>query len=104
MSAGATPSPLGKPEELFMWLCGLITGCTYCTALRCRRSECPIWAESGECEANPGYMVGDKRRPGDCLVSCSRCDLLPVPAGTAAARRLKVEEGGAGSKASAGKH
>jgi hypothetical protein len=53
-----------------------------------RRSECPVWAESGECEANPGYMVGNKNRPGDCLVSCARCDLLPAPG--AAARRLKA--------------
>lgn len=47
---------------------------------------------AGECEANPGYMVGTKTNPGNCLASCSRCDLLSTPA-TAAARRLLVPEG-----------
>lgn len=44
------------------------------------RSECPMWAESGECEVNPGYMVGTHAQPGACLASCARCDLARKPA------------------------
>lgn len=54
------------------------------------RSECPVWAESGECQANPGYMIGTKERPGECLVSCSRCDLAPVP--KAGRRSLRADK------------
>lgn len=56
-----------------------------------KRTECPVWAESGECVVNPGYMIGTAARPGDCLASCARCDLLPKPQG-AAARRLLQED------------
>ena len=38
--------------------------------------ECGEWANSGECTANPGFMVGSQRQPGQCLLSCSRCDLM----------------------------
>ncbi|KAI7835426.1 hypothetical protein COHA_010673 [Chlorella ohadii] len=38
---------------------------------------CPGWAEGGECQNNPGYMVGSADRPGACLLSCGRCDLMP---------------------------
>lgn len=38
---------------------------------------CSHWAESGECEDNPTYMVGTKQKPGNCLKSCHRCDLGP---------------------------
>jgi hypothetical protein len=52
--------------------------------------ECPVWAESGECEVNPGFMVGNKREPGACLASCARCDLLPDPTKTGGtSRKLK---------------
>lgn len=47
-----------------------------------------MWAESGECEVNPGFMIGTKTRPGDCLASCGRCDLLPAPFLGGATRRL----------------
>jgi hypothetical protein len=39
--------------------------------------DCPGWAEGGECDHNPGYMVGDDDEPGSCLLSCGRCDLMP---------------------------
>lgn len=37
---------------------------------------CDHWAEAGECESNPGYMVGTKGMPGACVLACNRCDLL----------------------------
>lgn len=37
---------------------------------------CEMWAESGECESNPGFMIGSKGNPGSCLASCARCDLM----------------------------
>lgn len=37
---------------------------------------CPEWAEAGECTQNPTYMVGTRARPGKCLKSCRRCDLV----------------------------
>ena len=37
---------------------------------------CEQWAEEGECQANPSFMVGNKLRPGACLMACKRCDLL----------------------------
>lgn len=40
--------------------------------------ECPGWAEGGECEGNPKFMVGTKEAPGDCLLSCGRCDLMKL--------------------------
>lgn len=44
----------------------------------CKDSEfsCLGWAESGECESNAGFMIGNKGRPGHCLLSCGRCDLM----------------------------
>lgn len=37
---------------------------------------CPGWAETGECETNPVFMVGTADQPGSCLLSCRRCDLM----------------------------
>ena len=37
---------------------------------------CPEWAKSGECTRNPVFMVGNRARPGQCLLSCKRCDLV----------------------------
>ncbi|PNH01678.1 Prolyl 4-hydroxylase subunit alpha-1 [Tetrabaena socialis] len=37
---------------------------------------CPDWAESGECERNLSFMVGSRARPGKCVASCKRCDLV----------------------------
>jgi len=37
---------------------------------------CEVWAADGECTKNNVFMVGDKTRPGSCLVSCKRCDLV----------------------------
>jgi prolyl 4-hydroxylase len=37
---------------------------------------CDTWAATDECTKNAAFMVGDKMRPGNCLVSCRRCDLL----------------------------
>lgn len=39
--------------------------------------SCPDWAQGGECESNPGFMVGQEGQPGTCLLSCNRCDLMP---------------------------
>lgn len=39
-------------------------------------TSCEGWAEAGECDSNPGFMVGIKGDPGKCLLSCGRCDLL----------------------------
>ena len=38
--------------------------------------ECADWAEQGKCETDADRMVGTKMRPGLCLMSCDRCDLL----------------------------
>ncbi|KAG2443592.1 hypothetical protein HXX76_001943 [Chlamydomonas incerta] len=37
---------------------------------------CETWAESGECERNASFMVGSRARPGKCIASCKRCDLV----------------------------
>ncbi|GFR49100.1 hypothetical protein Agub_g10896 [Astrephomene gubernaculifera] len=37
---------------------------------------CQHWSESGECESNPGYMIGHKGAPGACVLACNRCDIL----------------------------
>ncbi|KAL6749839.1 hypothetical protein V8C86DRAFT_2832280 [Haematococcus lacustris] len=42
-----------------------------------KQKLCSHWAESGECESNPGFMIGTRDRPGDCLLACNRCDLGP---------------------------
>jgi prolyl 4-hydroxylase len=44
---------------------------------RDNKFECKGWSEGGECESNSGYMVGTKANPGECLLSCHRCDLMP---------------------------
>jgi hypothetical protein len=48
----------------------VITGCEDLHEL------CEVWAADGECTKNNVFMVGDKTRPGSCLVSCKRCDLV----------------------------
>ncbi|KAF6254960.1 hypothetical protein COO60DRAFT_261018 [Scenedesmus sp. NREL 46B-D3] len=55
------------------------------------KAKCSVWAESGECMANPGFMIGDKNRPGSCLASCGRCDLLPDPT-TAGGQSRKLKQ------------
>ena len=42
-----------------------------------RHKLCQHWAESGECEDNPAYMVGQKGKPGDCIKACNKCDYGP---------------------------
>lgn len=37
---------------------------------------CPSWAAAGECERNPVFMIGTRARPGQCLASCERCDVI----------------------------
>ncbi|KAL4857405.1 putative prolyl 4-hydroxylase 7 [Chlorella vulgaris] len=48
-------------------------------ALGCKdeKAACQGWAEGGECSSNPGFMVGTPDQPGECLLSCGRCDLMP---------------------------
>ncbi|KAG2482094.1 hypothetical protein HYH03_018950 [Edaphochlamys debaryana] len=41
-----------------------------------KHTLCQHWAESGECESNPGYMYGTKGRPGVCNLACNKCDLI----------------------------
>eukprot|EP00892_Ulva_mutabilis_P010743 jgi/Ulvmu1/8040/UM004_0277.1 len=38
--------------------------------------ECIGWADSGECESNEPFMVGTREKPGHCILSCGRCDLM----------------------------
>jgi len=37
--------------------------------------SCESWAERGECEKNPAFMVGSPSKPGDCRPACGLCDL-----------------------------
>mmetsp|Transcript_23212 Transcript_23212/g.59286 ORF Transcript_23212/g.59286 Transcript_23212/m.59286 type:complete len:349 (-) Transcript_23212:555-1601(-) len=37
---------------------------------------CSEWAEAGECDRNPTFMVGSRGRPGKCISSCDRCDIV----------------------------
>jgi prolyl 4-hydroxylase len=37
---------------------------------------CPEWLAAGECERNNMYMVGTRGRPGKCIKSCNRCDVV----------------------------
>jgi prolyl 4-hydroxylase len=37
-------------------------------------ARCAKWAEAGECEKNPVYMVGAEGLPGNCRKSCGVCD------------------------------
>jgi len=41
----------------------------------CKDAEerCTDWAEKGECQKNPGFMVGDVGAPGRCRRSCKAC-------------------------------
>ncbi|KAG2495661.1 hypothetical protein HYH03_006261 [Edaphochlamys debaryana] len=34
---------------------------------------CADWAASGECEKNPGYMIGEGGQPGQCRKVCKAC-------------------------------
>lgn len=43
-----------------------------------KSEECPGWAESGECESNAAFMLGNSNFPGNCLRSCGRCDLMNI--------------------------
>jgi prolyl 4-hydroxylase len=40
--------------------------------------SCAGWASVGECDKNPGFMVGSKQSPGACLLSCAHCDFMPL--------------------------
>ena len=42
-------------------------------ACRDNNSNCGVWAEAGECEANPIYMRGDSSVRGNCRLSCKVC-------------------------------
>lgn len=35
--------------------------------------SCASWAKGGECEKNPGFMVGDRAEDGFCMRSCGKC-------------------------------
>ncbi|KMZ62387.1 putative Prolyl 4-hydroxylase alpha subunit [Zostera marina] len=37
------------------------------------KEECTIWAEDGECQKNPEFMLGTKFSVGNCLKSCNVC-------------------------------
>ena len=48
-----------------------------CGGTDCAPLVVATYAESGECESNPVYMIGDKGKPGDCIKACGRCDIGP---------------------------
>jgi hypothetical protein len=56
--------------------------------------NCDAWSVTGECDKNPGYMIGTAAQPGACLKACNRCDVLAAfkkqqqPEATAEQRRL----------------
>ena len=33
-------------------------------------AQCPGWAERGECDTNPNFMLGTTTAPGECIASC----------------------------------
>ena len=33
-------------------------------------SRCKGWANAGECDKNPGFMIGSGISPGSCIASC----------------------------------
>ena len=35
--------------------------------------KCEGWANAGECEKNPAYMIGNKNEDGFCMRSCGKC-------------------------------
>jgi len=63
---------------------GCVKSCSQCkpdsgtlsVPSRCKDTHemCPEWASTGECRANPTFMVGSKDNPGQCLLSCGTCD------------------------------
>eukprot|EP00898_Chlorokybus_atmophyticus_P004182 jgi/Chlat1/4765/Chrsp308S00367 len=38
-----------------------------------RVEDCHYWAKQGECEKNPGFMIGSPGSPGNCMRSCHAC-------------------------------
>ncbi|KAL6782723.1 PFH16 [Auxenochlorella protothecoides x Auxenochlorella symbiontica] len=46
------------------------------------QKACSDWADGGECDNNPGFMVGQKGQAGACLYSCNRCDLMDAAMAT----------------------
>ena len=46
---------------------------------RDQNPTCKAWALSGECASNPGYMVGDRNKPGACVKACKKCSELGMP-------------------------
>jgi hypothetical protein len=57
------PQPKVKPQDL-------PSGCEDSDEM------CENWAESGECERNAAFMIGSRARPGRCIASCKRCDVV----------------------------
>lgn len=52
-------------------------------ACRDLHEKCSGWAASGECEANPNYMIGSKSNTGHCRRACGMCSpshMLAQPA------------------------
>eukprot|EP00898_Chlorokybus_atmophyticus_P003029 jgi/Chlat1/3727/Chrsp259S03881 len=39
--------------------------------------QCQAWAATGECEKNPGYMIGDDFSEGQCMKACKKCTKAP---------------------------
>jgi prolyl 4-hydroxylase len=60
---------------------------------------CDTWAATGECTKNAAFMVGDRTRPGSCLVSCRRCDLLQNTQPEAAAAQQEKADAAAAAHA-----
>lgn len=55
----------------------------------CADDLCPEWVAAGECERNNGYMVGSRGRPGKCIKSCNRCDIVSTTGAEARQRSTK---------------
>ncbi len=39
-----------------------------------RHTQCKTWAEAGECQKNPGYMLGGSSGQGMCRLACGECE------------------------------
>jgi hypothetical protein len=49
-----------------------------------------MWAESGECDLNAEFMLGDGEFQGKCLAACFRCDRMQPPPGEAPYQAIDV--------------
>ncbi|KAG2489490.1 hypothetical protein HYH03_011943 [Edaphochlamys debaryana] len=55
---------------------------------------CENWAAAGECERNPTFMIGTRSRPGRCIASCKRCDLVSDTGAERTQDQWRASQGG----------